>query len=59
MIKKLKANCIHCGKQVFSLYKKQLNYNIQAHEISCPKRTKLKAEVTEENNISSDPEVEE
>lgn len=39
-MKKLKANCIHCGKPVFSLYKKQLDYNIQAHEISCPEKLK-------------------
>lgn len=34
----LKARCIYCGKEVFSLYKKQLDYNVKAHEISCPER---------------------
>ncbi len=34
----LKAKCRYCGKEVYSLYRSQLDYNIKAHEISCPKR---------------------
>lgn len=42
----LKASCIYCGKEVFSLYKKQLEHNIDEHERSCPigQKEKLKGE---------------
>jgi hypothetical protein len=38
--KVLKAKCIHCGKEVFSLYDGQLKYNIAAHELSCSQKLK-------------------
>ncbi len=41
-IKILKAKCCWCGKEISSLYENQLNYNLQAHEISCKKNPKNK-----------------
>jgi len=38
----LKKKCQYCGKEIISLYEKQLNYNLQAHEISCSKNPKNK-----------------
>lgn len=46
MEKPLKAKCRFCGKEIFSLYKSQLDYNHKAHELSC----KLKEELKEDNN---------
>lgn len=33
-----KAKCKHCKKQFESLYEKQLDYNLRAHELSCKKK---------------------
>ena len=37
-MKILKAECQYCGKEITSMYQKQLDYNIKAHEISCEKK---------------------
>lgn len=39
-MEKLKSKCKYCGKEFYSLYRTQLNYNVQAHELSCKKRIK-------------------
>lgn len=31
----LKARCSKCGKEFTSLYEKQLDYNLKAHELTC------------------------
>ena len=36
--KVLTKRCKFCGKEIRSMYKKQLDYNIQAHEISCKRK---------------------
>jgi len=36
-MKVLKKKCQYCKKEFTSLYEKQLNYNVKAHEISCKK----------------------
>jgi len=38
----LKKECKYCGKEIVSLYEKQLNYNLQSHEIACSKNPKNK-----------------
>ncbi len=44
----LKTKCKYCGKEITSLYEKQLIYNTKAHEISCPKNpNQLKKEKEE------------
>lgn len=40
--KVLKAKCIFCGKEVYSLYQGQLNHNIKVHELSCVARNREK-----------------
>lgn len=30
--------CRYCRKEITSMYKKQLDYNVQAHELSCKKK---------------------
>jgi hypothetical protein len=34
-MKILKAKCQYCGKEITSIYQKQLDYNLKAHELSC------------------------
>lgn len=34
----MKKKCKYCGKEIESLYPKQLEYNVQAHEISCKQK---------------------
>jgi len=34
----LKRKCKHCGKEITSMYQRQLDYNVQAHELSCKKK---------------------
>ena len=34
----LKRKCKFCGKEITSMYKKQLDYNLQAHELSCKQK---------------------
>lgn len=45
-MKLLKAKCQHCGKELTSLYQKQLDYNLKAHEISCEKKQEEEDEKT-------------
>lgn len=43
----LKASCTDCGKEVFSLYKNRLEYNLDAHERKCLQKqidTKMKGD---------------
>ncbi len=43
----LKKKCKYCGKSITSMYPLQLDYNLQAHEISCkdnPKNKEVKNE---------------
>ena len=37
-MKILKAKCQYCGKEITSMYQKQLDYNLKAHELSCEKK---------------------
>ena len=39
-MKTLTKKCQYCEKEINSLYEKQLNYNLQAHEIACSKNPK-------------------
>ena len=34
----IKLTCKYCGKVIESLYEKQAEYNLKAHEISCEKK---------------------
>lgn len=34
----LKKRCPHCNKVIESLYKKQLDYNYQAHVLACKQK---------------------
>lgn len=34
----LTKKCPHCGKEFFSLYENQLDYNFEAHILSCKKK---------------------
>jgi hypothetical protein len=43
-MKLLKAKCQYCKKELISLYQKQLDYNLKAHEISCEKKQEAKDE---------------
>ena len=58
--KVLKASCVHCGKEVFSIYRRQLEYNINAHELSCIQKqidSKTKREpspVKDQGEVSND-----
>jgi hypothetical protein len=36
----LKAICRYCGAETYSLYKNQLDHNIEKHEKFCPERPK-------------------
>ena len=38
----LKKKCQHCGKEITSLYEKQLDYNLKAHELACEKKNENK-----------------
>lgn len=38
----LKAKCKHCGKEITSLYPKQLEWNLKSHEDSCKQNPKNK-----------------
>ncbi len=40
----LKKKCQYCGKEITSLYEKQLNYNVKAHEIACKKNPDNKSD---------------
>ncbi len=41
-MKILKKKCQYCKKEITSMYQKQLDYNLQAHEIACSKNPKNK-----------------
>lgn len=43
-MKILKAKCKHCEKEISSMYKEQLDYNLKAHEIACEKKQEKKDE---------------
>jgi len=34
----LKKKCKYCNKEITSMYEKQLDYNLKAHELSCEKK---------------------
>jgi len=34
--------CQYCGKEMKSLYQKQIDYNMEAHELSCKENPKNK-----------------
>lgn len=36
----LKDKCKYCDKEISSMYQKQLDYNLKAHELSCEKKEK-------------------
>ncbi len=36
--KPLKAKCQYCKKEITSMYQKQLDYNLKAHELACEKQ---------------------
>jgi hypothetical protein len=38
MKKILKKECQYCGKEIYSIYPKQLDYNLKAHELSCKEK---------------------
>lgn len=52
----VKLQCVECHKWIEGLTEKQVLHLLRIHNTSHPK---TKVEVTEENNISSDLEVEE
>jgi len=37
-----RKTCERCGKVIESLYDKQLDYNYEAHMISCKKKNEIK-----------------
>ncbi len=39
-MKVLKKKCQYCEKEISSMYKNQLEYNLKAHELACKKRIK-------------------
>jgi hypothetical protein len=39
--KMMKKICSKCGKVIESLYPKQLDYNFNAHRISCEKKSEV------------------
>ncbi len=39
----IKKKCQYCGKEIESLYEKQAQYNLDAHELTC-KEKKEKSE---------------
>jgi hypothetical protein len=39
--------CQYCGKEITSLYEKQADYNLKAHELTCKKRPDLNKKRTE------------
>jgi len=43
-MKILKAKCQYCGKEIESMYQKQLDYNLKAHELSCEKKQEVESE---------------
>lgn len=45
-----KRKCQYCGKEIESLYEKQADYNLKAHEISCKKNPDNQKEVENDNN---------
>jgi len=45
-MKLLKAKCKYCGKEIASLYKNQLEQNLEAHEKSCKKKQEEKENET-------------
>lgn len=54
--KVMKAKCIHCGKEIYSLYKGQLEYNLKAHEISCPEIKKQRDNLKESDSPDTQEE---
>lgn len=56
LIMSVKLQCVECHKWIEGLTEKQVLHLLRIHNTSHPK---TKVEVTEENNISSDLEVEE
>ena len=38
--KVFKRKCKYCEKEITSLYEKQADYNLKAHELSCEKKEK-------------------
>ena len=54
MKKLLKARCIHCNKEIYSIYKKQLIHNKNVHEQWCRfKKIKIKVEASKPNKAES------
>ena len=43
-MKLLKAKCKYCEKEFTSLYQRQLDQNLEAHEKSCKEKQEKKAE---------------
>lgn len=44
-MKTITKECQYCGKKIISLYEKQAQYNLEAHELSCsgnPKNGEVK-----------------
>lgn len=39
-MKIITLKCQYCGKKIESLYEKQAEYNLKAHEISCKENKK-------------------
>lgn len=56
--KTLTAKCRYCSKEIYSLYKGQLDYNILAHEISCPQKLKEESSQDNEKTLNSHKEKE-
>ncbi len=52
-MKTITKNCQYCDKEMKSLYQKQIDYNMDAHELSCkknPKNIKEESEETKNDN---------
>lgn len=47
-MKILKKRCQYCDKEILSLYKKQLDYNLHAHELACEKNLEGKDDDTKQ-----------
>ena len=39
-MKTIRKICQYCGKEMTSLYQKQIDYNMSAHELACKKNPK-------------------
>jgi len=47
--KVLKKICPHCGKRIYSIYQKQLEFNYNSHLMSCKKNPSNKSADTNDN----------